>query len=69
MSDDDAPSAFKLCLSCERWVALDRIALHLDGLDGAHSECPCQELYEIVKRARGAERVRPWTPTRRRALW
>jgi hypothetical protein len=49
---DDPDIGNSLCPSCEQWIPSDRIALHLDGLDGARPECPRQDLALIVQHAR-----------------
>jgi hypothetical protein len=41
------------CEACGAELAPERYALHLRGLDGAHPECPTQDLVEIALRARG----------------
>jgi hypothetical protein len=53
-----------VCPSCEQVIALERFELHLDGLDGAHPECPRTDLVEVAQRAREASRQREL-----RALW
>jgi hypothetical protein len=61
MSDEeDGP----ICPSCEQMIPVERFDLHLDGLDGAHPECPRTDLVELAERAREAARQRE-----RRALW
>lgn len=46
-----------ICPSCNQVIPTDRFELHLDGLDGAHPECPRTDLVEVVERARAAANV------------
>lgn len=47
-----------VCPSCEQAIPLERFDLHLDGLDGAHPECPRTDLVEVAERAREEARQR-----------
>jgi hypothetical protein len=44
-----------ICPSCQRPIPIDRLELHLAGLDGARPDCPRTDLVEIVRRAREGE--------------
>lgn len=41
-----------VCPSCGTMVPLERFDLHLEGLDGAHPECPRTDLVEVAEQAR-----------------
>jgi hypothetical protein len=56
-----------VCPSCGQQIPIDRLPLHLDGLDGARPECPRQDLKLIVQRASEAERLDTQWP--RGSLW
>jgi hypothetical protein len=56
-----------ICPSCEQVIPLERFDLHLEGLDGAHPECPRTDLVEVAERAREVERQEE--ARRRRAVW
>ena len=75
MSDalEDALEESALCPSCRQLIPLDRLELHLAGLDGARPECPRTDLSLVIVRAR-EEQVRAsrtlWTqPFSRGAPW
>jgi hypothetical protein len=50
VSDEDVSAS--VCPACEEWIPEDRLALHLDGMDGARPECPRQDLVRIAQEAR-----------------
>lgn len=59
-TEDEATA---VCPSCEQAIPLDRIAVHLAGLDGARPECPRQDLIVIAQREReqgDAAWATPW---------
>jgi hypothetical protein len=56
VSDEDVGAS--VCPACEEWIPDDRLALHLDGMDGARPECARQDLVRIAQEAREAS-LRP----------
>jgi hypothetical protein len=70
--DDEEREPARNCPSCEQWIPESRIDVHLDGLDGAHPECPRQDLTLIVEQARREEYLRqrsPWGRLYGRRRW
>lgn len=54
------------CQACEQEIPDERAALHERGLDGAHPECPRQDIVEIAMRARSTYDGNEWDRMRRR---